>query len=240
MLATTLRELRKVDALTAGHVKCSCFGEMRTVRYIILLLGGLCLAPGCSDDPDDLTSGDPGGVPKDEPPAGKTDPPPKTDQTFGEKTLARARLWIEASMPYCGGPNGGKDVICGGTCTRSGESKKPEWDKYRSDCSGFVSWAWELPAPGRTTSTLAPYDDEVSAVIDVKDLAVGDALNAKGHTMLWGGWVDEAAGKALILQESRCGQVAHEKVSTFSKVDATTLKISDGRTFRPIRYKNAR
>lgn len=220
---------------------------MRTVRYIILLLGAACLAPGCSDDPEALTSGDPstprsggGRAAEDEdPPPGKVEPTPSTNQTFAEKTLARARLWIAAEMPYCGGPNGGKDVICGGTCVRSGESKKPEWDKYRSDCSGFVSWSWELPAPGRTTRTLAPYDNEVSAVIEVKDLKPGDALNGSSHVMLFGGWVDEAAGKATILQESRCGTFAQEKVSTFTKVDATTLKISDGRNFRPIRLKGA-
>jgi hypothetical protein len=220
---------------------------MRTVQYVIPLLGALCLAPGCSDDPDSLTggrwtSGDPSaqddGV--DDPPARPSEPAPSTNVTFGERTLARARLWIDANMPYCGGPNGGKDVICGGTCVRDGESKKAEWDKYRSDCSGFVSWSWELPAPGRTTSTFAPYDTTVSALISVSELAPGDALNNKGHVMLWGGWVDEAAGKALILQESRCGQTAHEKAATFEKIDATTLRISDGRDFRSIRYKNAR
>lgn len=160
--------------------------------------------------------------------------------SWSEETLARARLWIDAKMPYCGGPNGGKDVICGGTCDREGEAKNPDWDAYRSDCSGFVSWSWGLPPPGRTTSTLAPYDTSESVVIAVDDLAPGDALNGNGHVMLFGGWVDEKAGKATILQESRCGTVASEKVSVFTKVDATTLRISDGRTFRSIRYRKAK
>lgn len=209
---------------------------MRAVHYTLLLLGAVWLAPGCSNDPDLLTGGKDDG----DPPPGQSAPTPSTNAGFGERTLARARLWIDAKMPYCGGPNGGKDVICGGTCVREGESKTSEWDNYRSDCSGFVSWSWELPAPGRTTATFAPYDTEVSAVIEVSALVPGDALNSSSHVMLWGGWVDEAAGKALILQESRCGQTAHENVATFKKVDATTLRISDGRSFRPIRYKNAR
>lgn len=141
-------------------------------------------------------------------------------------------------MPYCGGANGKRDVICGGTCSRDGDAQNSDWDEYRSDCSGFVSWSWGLPAPGRTTSGLAPYDSEVSAVIHVDELTAGDALNGKGHVMLWGGWVDEDAGKALILQESRCGNVAEEKIVTFSKIDATTLKTSDGRSFRAIRHKS--
>ena len=55
--------------------------------------------------------------------------------------------------------------------------------------------------------------------------------------MLFGGWADKEAGKALILQESRCGTTASEKIAVFEVVDATTLRISDGRKFRAIRYK---
>jgi hypothetical protein len=190
-------------------------------------------------------SGDPGVVDGNEP-----DPPPVTtappapapphDPTFAERTLARAQQWIDAQMPYCGGPNGGKDVICGGTCSRTGAAKSAEWDKYRSDCSGFVSWSWALPAPGETTRTLAPYDTSVSTLITVDDLEPGDALNGSGHVMLFGRWADKAAGKAMILQESRCGTTAAEKIAVFKVIDSTTLKISDGRNFRPIRYKNAK
>ena len=206
------------------------------------------LGVGCSSDPGDLSqgtdrgSGDPGGAPVEpaNPPA-KPGPAPKHDPTFAETTLARAQLWIDAQMPYCGGPNGGKDVICGGTCSRTGAAEKAEWDKYRSDCSGFVSWSWGLSAPGETTRTLAPYDTTVSSLITVDDLQPGDALNGSGtsHVMLFGGWADKAAGKATILQESRCGTTAAEKIAVFKTLDTTTLQIEDGRKFRPIRYKTA-
>jgi hypothetical protein len=56
--------------------------------------------------------------------------------------------------------------------------------------------------------------------------------------MLFGGWIDKAAGKATILQESTCGTNASEKVSSFTPIDANTLEISDGRQFTAIRYKN--
>ena len=223
---------------------------MHTFRYIFPLLATLSLVPGCSDDPGALAQGadpyggDPGGVDASDPdPPAATTPPapaPPHDPTFAERTLARARLWIDADMPYCGGPNGGSDVICGGTCSRTGAAKSVEWDKYRSDCSGFVSWSWGLAAPGETTRTLAPYETKVSTLITVEELQPGDALNGTGHVMLFGGWADKAAGKALILQESRCGTTAQEKISVFKVVDTTTLQISDGRKFRPIRYKNAK
>ena len=221
---------------------------MPTFRYIFPLLAVISLVPGCSDDPGSLAqganpySGDPGVDPKEpDPPTAPapTAPAPPHDATFAERTVARAQQWIDAKMPYCGGPNGGEDVICGGTCSRSGTAKSSEWDDYRSDCSGFVSWSWGLPAPGETTRTLAPYDASVSTLIKVDDLAVGDALNGASHVMLFGGWADKAAGKATILQESRCGTTASEKIATFKVIDATTLQISDGRNFRPIRYKNA-
>jgi len=34
-------------------------------------------------------------------------------------------------------------------------NKAATHDKYRTDCSGFVSMCWQLGAPGKTTSTLA-------------------------------------------------------------------------------------
>ena len=218
---------------------------MPTVRHIVANLAAACLVVGCSSDPDGLTgatdappSGDPGGAPTAPPkqPAPPAQAPPPAP-TFGEKTLARARAWIAAQMPYCGGPNGGTDLICGGTCERTGAAATPEWDPYRSDCSGFVSWSWGLPPPGHTTATLAPYETDVSDLVAVDDLQPGDALNSGHHVMLFGGWTDKSAGEATVLQESRCDTNASEKVATFTVVDETTLRISDGRLFRSIRMK---
>ncbi|MDB4946543.1 MAG: hypothetical protein JWP97_6077 [Labilithrix sp.] len=227
---------------------------VRTFRYLFALLAVGVLGQGCSDDPSVLTNGrrsyaagtaDPGengGADEaDEPDPVQTTPSaPASDSSWSARTLARARQWIDVDMPYCGGPNGGHDVICGGTCVRNGGAKTDDWDDYRSDCSGFVSWSWGLAPPGETTRTLAPYSTHVSSLIAVDDLEPGDALNGAGHVMLFGGWADKERGTAHILQESRCGTTASEKISTFTVVNETTLRISDGRLFRPIRYKGAK
>src|SRR5262245_14081042 len=61
--------------------------------------------------------------------------------------LARAEEWVAVKMPYCQSANHQPDgdKSCSPICTRP---DNPEWDDYRSDCSGFVSWAWGLPPPG--------------------------------------------------------------------------------------------
>ncbi len=158
--------------------------------------------------------------------------------TFGERAVARAKTWVDAKVPYCGGPNGGHDVICGGTCVRTGEAENASWDPYRSDCSGFVSYAWALPAPGHVTSGFAPYDDSVSQVIDASDLAPGDALNNDQHVMLFGGWADPVKHVAHILEESDCGKVAREKDVglELDGKDSVTILDTTGRVFHAIRY----
>lgn len=101
------------------------------------------------------------------------------DASFGEKAINRGREWVTAGMPYCGATNGSTDPLCNyQVCNRAGTAQNADWDLYRSDCSGFVSYAWNLPAPGLTTIGFAPYDDSASVVINIHDLAPGDALNA--------------------------------------------------------------
>ena len=146
---------------------------------------------------------------------------------FGDVAVSRALQWVDAGMPYCGGVNGGGDVLCGGTCWRGGSASNPAWDRYRSDCSGLVSWAWQLPAPGRTTYGFAPFDAAVSYEIAGDDLQPGDALNNDEHVVLFAGWVDRGAGKARIIEEYNCGHVATDHVLTLSVNASTSVYVSD-------------
>jgi MYXO-CTERM domain-containing protein len=96
-----------------------------------------------------------------------------------QEAVDRAQLWVDAQLPYCQCPNHGYDAH--GQCNRV---DNPDWDPYRTDCSGLVSWAWALPAPGRVTWTLW----DVATVIDAGDLKPGDAINSNDHVMLFAGW----------------------------------------------------
>ncbi len=146
--------------------------------------------------------------------------------------ISRALGWVSAKVPYCGGSNGGTDYICGGTCYRHHEA----WDAWRSDCSGLVSWAWGLPAPGRVTGGFAPFDTAASYTINATDLQPGDAVNNSHHIMLFWHWVNKASGTAAFIEESDCGLNALTRTFQFS-MSGDQVHMSYGTTFYAIRRR---
>lgn len=144
--------------------------------------------------------------------------------------VTRALEWVQVGLLYCQSPNGGTDAR--GLCVRQSD---PDWDPYRSDCSGLVSWAWGLPAPGITTAMLPPNDDTFAFEIDASDLRPGDALNKPGHVMLF----DSFQGDRIrVIEEFDFRQPA--------AVRSHQVAIEDGRVrrgdtiFFPIRYRGMR
>jgi len=150
--------------------------------------------------------------------------------------VARAQQWVDAQLPYCQAPNHAhdNDADCASTCTRPDNAA---WDPYRSDCSGLVSWAWGLPAPGHTTSTLAPFDTEVSHAITAADLLPGDAINNDHHTMLFASWITEGV-QARFLEEPGCSSAqpyAREYIANVTLMGQTLLVQYRG-TYTAIRH----
>lgn len=125
--------------------------------------------------------------------------------------LRRALAWVDDEVPY---------------------SQSSTHGGYRQDCSGLVSMAWQLPRPGATTATLAPYDTSSSVAIDWDELQPGDALNVResglAHAMLFGGWRDAGHTSACVVQENRTGTPANLRGYTSGWLDR----------FNPIRAKN--
>lgn len=90
-----------------------------------------------------------------------------------------------------------------------GYSMSGTFESYRTDCSGLVSMAWGLPAPGLTTDTM----DQVAHRIGKEDLLPGDVLvntapGAAGHTLIFAGWTDASHTRYFAYEESG-GKGAH-------------------------------
>jgi hypothetical protein len=153
--------------------------------------------------------------------------------------IARAEQWVAAKLPYCQSANHAPDYdpSCSSVCVRPDNAA---WDPYRSDCSGLVSWAWGLPAPGRVTTEFAPFVNDITETINASDLQPGDAVNSSEHVMLFKGWVVPSA-VATFIEEPGCSAstpFAHEFTSNVS-VSGQSIHVSwNGMTFYSIRLKS--
>lgn len=152
--------------------------------------------------------------------------------------IARAEQWSDAKLLYCQSANHKPDYdsACPSTCNRQ---NNPQWDPYRSDCSGLISWAWGLPPPGRVTSGFAPYNTSVSKKIAWSDLAPGDALNSTPdeHIVLFKEWKTKGSS-AVFIEEPGCSSTpnyAHEYTASVSVNSDGTLHV-EGMNFWPIRF----
>ncbi|MCM2579287.1 hypothetical protein [Streptomyces meridianus] len=83
---------------------------------------------------------------------------------------------------------------------RIGYSQSAFTNDYRDDCSGLVSAAWGLEPPGLNTWGLM--ESDVAQPITKDDLQPGDALIAGDHTVVFGGWADEAHTKYIGIESN--------------------------------------
>lgn len=82
----------------------------------------------------------------------------------------RAEVWVDADIPY---------------------DQYDYQNGYRTDCSGYLSFIWQLPVSANTVS-LGQYAYEVNGWWN---LAIGDAINDQewgndGHVVMFAGWED--------------------------------------------------
>jgi len=107
--------------------------------------------------------------------------------------ISRAQRWVDLGIPY---------------------SQTSRFEGYRQDCSGFVSMAWVLPTPGRTTRDLA----QLCVPITKDQLQPGDILLKPGsHVAIFAGWVDpeRTRWRSLEQSNSRGGAVSRVIVYPF-------------------------
>lgn len=94
-------------------------------------------------------------------------------------------------------------------------------DGYRQDCSGFVSFAWQLPKPGTSPKGLLEYADKIA----FSKLKMGDVLvNPSAHAMLFIKWVDQSAGTFIAYQEETTKTGTRERTMTLNTSAGTVTQ----------------
>ncbi|MGW7352165.1 hypothetical protein [Streptomyces sp. Z26] len=137
-----------------------------------------------------------------------------------QEVLNRASTWLTA--------NNGAQVPYSQTQTWS--------DGYRQDCSGYVSMALKLPAPGPNTVGLAG-DRGLTTPIALGNLKAGDLLidadgsNTTRHVVIFEKWTD-ASHTAYKAYEQRGGHGTDHRTLTYG-LDAG----SEYKPYRPVKLQ---
>lgn len=149
--------------------------------------------------------------------------------------MARANDYLTHNIVYCGGALGEED----GTKCGEGICHPPAgpWDGYRSDCSGFVSYCWQIPSDPDSDAYMQDESGSLGwKTIAIDELQPGDAVVTSGHIKLWGGFSGSDA--ALIYEEYNCNTLPHKEVQPFSRSGNSLWFDGDDREYHPIRRNN--
>jgi len=157
----------------------------------------------------------------------------------GAAAITRGYEWVNAKLQYCQAIYGAPDADnkCASTCKRQ---SNPQWNPYRSDCSGFVSWSYQLAAPGLSTRGFAPYGSTVSSEITIAELQPGDCINSvpEEHIMMFVKWTKDDKTEALFIEEPSCSgskPYAKETTSAVTTVGKLLHLEWNKMSFQPIR-----
>jgi hypothetical protein len=107
--------------------------------------------------------------------------------------VARAQQWVQSQVPY----------------SEQATAADGRGHRYRTDCSGFVSMAWQLPR-SLTTRTLPTVSVALGAVGDYRRLQPGDLLDSTvaSHAVLFLHWADRSHRTAVVMEEPHPGAAA--------------------------------
>ena len=96
-------------------------------------------------------------------------------------------------------------------------------DGYRQDCSGFVSFVWQLTKPGTSPSGLK----NSSYQIEFSKLKPGDALISSSHAMIFVQWVDQSAGTFIAYEEENTTYGTVQRTLTLNTKTGVIKQSSD-------------
>ncbi|MBK7862546.1 MAG: hypothetical protein IPJ65_28850 [Archangiaceae bacterium] len=187
----------------------SLTSPLRTSLLLTTLLAAC--GPALEDEPEDLES--------------------QEAAISANEVMSRANDYMTHDIMYCGGPAGGADLMCGnGIC----HPPAGPWSSHRSDCSGFVSYCWQISSdPDTRTFVNDRAGSQGWTTIGVDQLRPGDALVTVGHIKLFGGFL--GGNSALIYEQYDCGRTAHKEAQFFSRSGNTVWFGGDSRAYHAIR-----
>lgn len=170
-------------------------------RSIVVVILFLFLLAGCSQVQDVIDEVVNPYIPND------IDLDEMTEETKMRIEIStRAGKWVLEKVPY-------------GSWT-----DEPDfYEGYRTDCSGFVSYAWQLKnSQGEPVSPTTPYFHNYANDISFDQLKLGDAINNKqadqsGHIVLFVSWLpvnperpDERPFEAIHMEGNKHGTAIAE------------------------------
>ncbi|MFF3976690.1 FG-GAP-like repeat-containing protein [Streptomyces sp. NPDC001828] len=140
-------------------------------------------------------------------------------QISRSEVITRAKTWTDAAVPY------------------SQTSYLTSYgNKYRTDCSGFVSMAWNLATSasnnwGETTPTLMNFTSSIGKD-DLKpgDILLNPAAGNDGHVVIFNGWADAGHTAYDAFEEAGHGTGAVHRTVTYPYFGKSG--------FQPRRYEN--
>lgn len=211
--------------MSNANVSSSVWSKFGMVTVGAMALGLVGFSAGCSSTASD--GGDESATGNDSAALSRAD------------AVERADQWANAQLKYCQSAYHARDydTSCSEYCDRESNAA---WNPYRSDCSGLISWAWGLPAPGRVTGEFAPYDTAVSHTIPAEALQPGDACNSSDHIIMFKEWIVPRES-ARFIEEPGCSSstpYAHEFTSDVSVSGDSIYVAYEGKSFTSIRYNN--
>lgn len=121
--------------------------------------------------------------------------------------MQRGFSWLDANVPY---------------------SQSRSYRGYRTDCSGFVSMAWNLGTSYNTASFMsggAPVRQ-----VSWDQMMPADALGKRGHIMMFLGWNDAAHKNACVLEQASTASDMQFRVRS-----AASLRSQGYKGLRPTR-----
>ncbi len=152
-----------------------------------------------------------------------------------DTVINRAMKWVNAGYGYSQSP---ADAV-------NGTGANPA-QKWRRDCSGFVSMAWRLsgtaPNYGLNTASLPSVSTEIAYTALQDGDILDDPTGGNGydpHVIIFDGWVGATGGDFYMIEENPAyGGAVRHKASAVHYLEVQGIKGRDdaGNHFVPRRY----